>query len=106
MVAQILGFLNKLFFALGAGDGDFALTPGHSHRLAAAGAVKISVFLILPPLDQPQVLPVLLVPLIGIPGKTPKNRPKHQSVGASRQRHIQKRQMQEHIHQGAYKSCR
>ena len=38
-----LGFLDELFLALGAGDGDFSLSPGYTHRLAATGAFKVSM---------------------------------------------------------------
>ena len=43
----LLGLLNKLFFALGAGDGNFAFSLGYSHLLAATGTIVITVILIL-----------------------------------------------------------
>ncbi len=41
------GFANELFLAPGAGDGDFPLSSGDAHQLAALGTVKIAVLPVL-----------------------------------------------------------
>ena len=53
MTAVNLSFLNELFFAAGAGDGDLALTPGNADLLSAAGAIVIAVLPVLNTLQQP-----------------------------------------------------
>ena len=61
-------FLNKFFLTLWAGDGDLALSFRHPHRLTAPGTVKIPVFPILEPLQKSEILPVFLIPLVGVAG--------------------------------------
>ena len=43
------GFLDELFLAPGAGDGDFAFAPGDTDHLAAFGAVEVAVLPVLCP---------------------------------------------------------
>ena len=78
--SSFLGLFNKLLFAFGAGDGDFPLSPGNSYLLTAPGAVIIPVLPIFYTLQHLQIFPVFLIPLIGIAGHHPANRPDHQSV--------------------------
>ena len=75
-----LGFLNELFFTLGAGDGNFAFSPGNPDHLAALGAIEIPMLPILDPIQQLQEFPVFLVALVGIPGQGPENGPEHHAV--------------------------
>ena len=74
------GLLDELLPALGAGDGDLALTPGDADGLAALGAGEIAVVPVLDLVKEPQELPILLVPGIGIPGEHPEQGPEHQAV--------------------------
>ena len=83
-----LGFLDKLFSALGAGDGDFAFSFGDPDRLAAAGAVEITVLPVLDSVQQHQKFPVFLVALIGIPGEAPEYGPEHEHIGNQGQHQI------------------
>ena len=69
MDTSFLCLLHEFFFAFGAGDADLALSPGNSHLLAAAGAVKIAVLPGGQPLFPQQKPVVFLVPLIGVPGE-------------------------------------
>ena len=61
-------FLDKLFLALGAGNGDLTLSPGDPNLLAAAGTVKIPMLPILQLFKNHQKFSVFLIPLIGIAG--------------------------------------
>ena len=79
---------NEFLFAFGAGDGDFSLSPGYSNRLAAPGTVKIPMLPVFDPLHKFQILPIFLIPLVGVPGKHPENRPNHQSIGQNRDNKI------------------
>ena len=79
---MILAFADKPFPTLGAGNGDFTLSPGDTHRLAALGAIKVPVIPVLDPVQQLQEFPVFLVALIGVPGEDPENGPAHQGVVA------------------------
>ena len=85
---SFLSFLNEFFLALGAGDGNLTLASGHTHRLAATGAIEIAVLPVLQPLHHGQILPIFLVALVGVPGKTAEDSPEHQSVRNGRQQQI------------------
>ena len=85
----VLRFADKFFAAFGAGNGDFSLPLGNTDILAAAGAVKIPVILILKALQQHQIPPVFPVALVGVSGKGTEDRPEHQRVGYQGQHKIQ-----------------
>ena len=68
------GLLDKLFPALGAGNGDLALTPGHADGLAALGAAVIAVVPILDSVDEQQKTAVLIVALVRFPGEAAEER--------------------------------
>ena len=70
----------EALFALGAGDGDFALVPGDPDGLAAAGAGEIAVLPILDPVQHQKEPAVFLVALTLIPGQAAENGPDHQRV--------------------------
>ena len=82
-----LCLLNELLFALRAGNRDLAFAPGHTDLLPTAGTVIIPMLPILQLLNKLQIFPILLIPLVGIPGQHPENRPSHQEV--IRQQHQQ-----------------
>ena len=81
----------KAFLAFGTGDHNFALAPGHAHRLTAFGAVKIPMLPVLDPIQQHQKPPIFPIPLVGVPGKGTKNRPNHQCIRSCGQRQIHHR---------------
>ena len=89
-VGADLCFPYKLFPALGAGDGDLTLATGDTHLLTAAGAVEVTMVFVFDFLQEHQVFPVFLIPLIGISGKGPKNSPAHQSVRQQCKTYIKK----------------
>ena len=76
----ILGFLDKLFSAFGAGDGDLALSAVDTHRLTALGASEITMLPILDPVDEGQEFAVFLVALIGLSGEAAEQCPNKQGV--------------------------
>ena len=80
-----LSFLNEFFFTLGAGDGNLPFSPGDPHRLAAAGTFIIPVLPVLQLFQKSQIPAIFLVTLVGIPGKSTENSPKHKRVGKSGQ---------------------
>ena len=86
----LLGFLDKLFLALRAGNGDLAFASGNPYHLTASGAIEIAVLPILDPVHQLQIFPVFLIALVGVPGEAAKNGPEHQAVGQQSQQHVQK----------------
>jgi len=55
----------------------------------APGAVKIPVLPVLDTLQKAQIPPVLLVPLVGVPGEHPEDGPEHKSIGKQRQYQVQ-----------------
>ena len=93
----VLGLLDKLIPALGAGDADLALAPGHPDRGMALGAAEVPVDLpILPASLQAaepaqdlvladEVLIVLLGPLLGLLGQGPKDAQNEQRPGQGHQ---------------------
>ena len=87
----------EFFFAFWAGDTDFALAPGYTDLLAAAGTVVVFVLLILQSLQKQKILLVFLVAFIDIPGKTTENGPTHKSIGKQHQNQIHGRQLHKHI---------
>ena len=76
----LLSILDKLLFALGAGNGDLALTLGYPHLLMAAGAVIIAVILIFQLLEKQQEFPILIVSLVDVPGQRPEYGKKHTGI--------------------------
>ena len=100
-----LTFLDKFFPATGAGDGDLSLTPGNPDGLAALGAFKIPVIPVPDAVHEFQKSPVLLVPLVGIPGEAAENGPEHQNIGYTMENQIDQRvpdeQGQDDHHQGS-----
>lgn len=72
--------LNKLLFAPRTSDGNFSFAPGHANLLMAAGTVVISVLPILQLFQALQKFPILLIPLIGIPGQHTEDRPAHKEI--------------------------
>ena len=78
---MFLSFPDKLFPALGAGDGNLALAPGHPNHLTALGTVIVAVLAIFQPVKKLEKFPVFLIPGIGIAGQGPANGPDHQTVG-------------------------
>ena len=74
---HILCLSDEFLFALGAGDSDLALLSGNPHRLAAAGAIEMLMFLILQPLPEPQELAIFLIALVGISGQHTEDDPNH-----------------------------
>ena len=76
----VSGLSYKLFPALGAGDGDLALAPGYTYRLAALGAVKVAVLPVLQPVEELEELPVLLIALVGISGEAAPDGINHQRI--------------------------
>ena len=66
-------FFDKFFFTLWAADSDFPLAFGNSYRLLTTGTGKITMLPVLDPLQEGQILPILLITLIGIPGEHAEN---------------------------------
>ena len=97
MHTSFLGFLDKLFLALGAGNGDLSLALGDTHCLVTPGTLEISVVPILYPVQKPQIFPVLLIPLVGIAGQSPEDRPEHKAVGHQGQKQLCPGPGQEHL---------
>ena len=89
------GFLNKSFLALGAGNGDLALSPGDTHHLTALGAIEIAVLPILQTVKKLQEFAVFLITLVGIAGETAVKRPEHQAVGHGSQQKVDLRGLEE-----------
>ena len=100
-----LGFLDELFFALGAGDGDLTLALGHTYRLAAAGTIKIPVLPVLDSLQEGQILPIFLVTLVGVPGEAAEDGPEHQAIGNRRQNQIDRPHGDKHRDQADHQAC-
>ena len=93
-----LGLADKLFFALGAGDGDFALASGNADSLATAGAAEILVLPILQPFHETQIAAVLLVALVGVAAEAAEKGIAGQAVRAKRENQAQHRAPQEYGH--------
>ena len=87
-MAEILSFLHEALFALGAGNGDLALSAGNTHNLTALGAVIIAMIPILQAVKELQEFPVFLIALVGIARKAAVQRPDHQAVGNTGQQQI------------------
>ena len=96
MDTSFLCLLHEFFFALGAGDADLALSPGHSHLLAAAGAVVVAVILVLNLLPQQKKFAVFLVALVHIPGQAAHNGQDHENVGNGGQQQLEAGKGQQH----------
>ena len=101
-----LGFADEFFTALGAGDGDFAFSPGDPNLLAALGAVKIPVLFIFEPLQKHQIFPVFLIPLIGIAGKAAENHSKQKCIRNYGKNQIYQRRFDKHTNQANHKTNR
>ena len=78
--APFLAFFDKPLLAAGAGNRHLALAPGNPDGLAALRAGEIPVLPVFQPFHQHQILPVFLIPLIGIAGKSTEKGPNHQAV--------------------------
>ena len=76
-----LCFPNELFPALGAGNGDLALSPGDTDPLAAVGAIVIAVLPIPDAVQDLQKPAILLIAAVGVPGEHAENGPEHQHIG-------------------------
>lgn len=100
-----LGFLNKFFLTLGAGNRNFALAPGHTHRLLAARTLEIPMVPVLDLFQKLQILPVFPIALIGVPGKAAEDRPTHQNIGDHRQNNVYHTYPDKHSQQTCHKSC-
>ena len=81
------GLSDELLPAFGAGDGDLSLPPGNPDGLMALGTVEIAVVPVLQTVENQKKLPVLLIPLVGIPGKRPINGPEHQCIAQHKENH-------------------
>ena len=101
----ISGFLDELFLAPGAGNGDFALATGDAHHLAALGAVEIAVFPVLQAVEKLQEFPVFLIALVGVPGHGAPNRPDHQAVAQGPEDQVEGRGRNPHRQQTCHQSC-
>ena len=86
--AFYLSFFNKFLPALGAGDGDLALSTGHANHLLTSGAGEITVIFVLDPVDQQKEPAVLLIPFVGIPAETAHQRPDQHHIGTKGQDQI------------------
>ena len=100
-----LSFLHEALFALGAGDGNLALSPGNPDHLTALGAVVITVLPILQPIKKLEELPVLLIALVGIAGEAAVQRPDHQTIGNSRQQQVHLHGIHKSTDQAGCKTC-
>ena len=65
----------------------------------ALGAVKVPMLPILKPVQQHQKPPVFPIPLVGITGEGPEDRPTHQAIGQQDQRQLYDRNGHKHTHQ-------
>ena len=81
------GRSDELLPAFGASDGDLSLPPGNPDGLMALGTVEIAVVPVLQTVENQKKLPVLLIPLVGIPGKCPINGPEHQCIAQHKENH-------------------
>ena len=77
----MLGFLNKLFRAFRAGNGDLAFALGHPDGLVAPGTFEIFVLPVLQPLGKAQIFAVFLIPLVGVARQHPEDGPPHTYIG-------------------------
>ena len=86
---SVLSFSYKLFFALGAGDGDLAFALGNTGLLTASGAAEILMAAILAAAAPCQESAVFLIPLVGVAGQTAENGIAHAHIaqGSHRQTH-------------------
>ena len=101
-----LGFLDKPFPALGAGNGDLAFSSRHAHHLTALGAVVIAVLPVLQAVKKLQEFAVFLIPLVGIAGEAAEERPDHQCVGDTCQQKMHLRRIEKATDQTDYQTCR
>ena len=101
-----LGFLDKPFPALGAGNGDLAFSPGDAHHLTALGAVVIAMFPIIQAVKKLQEFAVFLITLVGIAGEAAAERPNHQCVGDTCQQKMHLRRIEKATDQTDYQTCR
>lgn len=85
---KFLSFLHEALFALGAGNGDLALSAGNTHNLTALGAIIIAMIPILQAVKELQEFPVFLIALVGIARKAAVQRPDHQAVGNTGQQQV------------------
>ena len=100
-----LSFLYKALLALGAGNGNLALSPGNAYHLTALGAVVIPVLPILYPINQLQEFAVFLKALVGITGEAAIQCPDHQSVGNRGQQQIHLCRIDKGRNKTNYQTC-
>lgn len=100
-----LCFTDELFFAPGAGDGDFPLAPGDPNHLAAFGAVKVAVLPVFQPVPELHELSVLLVALIGVARQGAPDGQDHQAVAEQEEHHVQHHRPGPHGQQAHKQSC-
>lgn len=74
-------FLDELFFASGAGDGDFALTSGDANQLLAFGAFVVPVFSVFDAVQELQKAAVFLIAPVRVFGQHPVKHQDHGNVG-------------------------
>ena len=73
--------------------------------MPAAGAVVITVLLVLESLQEHEVLSVFPVALVGIAGKTAEDCPAHKRIGHQRQNQVKQRQFYENIDNADCQTC-
>jgi hypothetical protein len=86
---KLSGLFNELLLALGTADGDLAFAPGDPDSLLATGATEVPVVPVLDPLLERQEFPILLVTLVGVPGKGSENGNAHKDIGEDKQHQAQ-----------------
>ena len=103
---KFLSFLHEALFALGAGNGDPALSPGNPDNLTAFGAIVIAVIPVLQAVKKLEEFPVFLITLVGIAGEAAVQRPEHQSVGNRGQQQIHLYRVCKCTDKANHKACR
>lgn len=74
-------FLDELFFASGAGNGDFSFASGDADQLLAFGALVVPVFPVLDAVYELQKAAVFLVAPVGVFGQHPVKHQNHRNIG-------------------------
>lgn len=74
-------FLDELFFASGAGDGDFSLAPGDANQLLAFGAFVVPVFPVFDAVQELQKAAVFLVAPVCVFRQHPVKHQEHGNIG-------------------------
>ena len=97
--------LNKFFLALGTGDGNLTFSFGYPHLLMAAGAIVVTVILILQLLEEQQELPVFIIPLVNIPGQSAANSQDHEAVRDHGKQQFDRSKGHQHRQEGKTETC-